>query len=137
MSHCLLDFVSRVVEKGPSFLIFAKKTDASMEPEGWVINFSGECEVVDVSKVDPGKTRKKDVAHEKKQTSKRTPEVEHTDVCIGEDIPSEAETVLEGERDCPSEDEYVEALSKSNVAETAAVSEMISRSLRCVSSYPY
>ena len=133
LSHCLLDFVTRVVENGPSYLIFAKKTNASLESEGWVLNYSGVCEVVDVSKVDPSKTRKKDRARQQKQPSKRTPEVEDTDVLGGGDIPSETETVLEGEHDCPSEDEYVAALNKSNVAETTAVSEMISRSLRCVS----
>ena len=43
------------------------------------------------------------------------------------DVQSEAETVLEGEADCPSDDEFIQALIRSNVADSGAVVEMINR----------
>ena len=144
-SCCLIDFVARVVEKGPTYVIFCAKSGVSKGPGGWELMYSENCEVVKVSDVDPRITKAKDRAREEcegkeseaigtgKRSSSITEQVDDTfspGKCVNAsstDEVSETETVLEGEVDCPSDDEYVRALRFSNLAETDAIREMITR----------
>ena len=144
-SCCLLDFVARVAEKGPAYVIFCAKSGVSKGPGGWELTYSDKREVVKVSDVDPTKTKTKDRAREEREgkdsdatrpgkwSSSMIEQVEDAfspgKGVVGGDTDDVSETgaVLEGDEDCPSDDEYVRALRFSNLDETDAIREMITR----------
>ena len=147
-SCSLLDFVARVVEQGPPYVILCAKSGVSKGPGGWDLTYYDKCEVVKVSDVGPAKTKTKDRARE--EHGRNESDANRPGVCSSSmleqvggtfspekylvngdtDEVSEAETVLEGEEDSPSDDEYLRALRPSNVDATDAVREMITRSIR-------
>ena len=142
--------MDRVVDKGATYVIFCPKTGVSAGPSGWGLTYSDMCEVVKVSEVDPSKTKVKDKAREElegkevelgrrgKASSSMVEPIDDaastgkTDGGSDSEDLSETDTFLEGEEDCPSDDEYVRSLRMANLAETDAVREMIERGFLCV-----